>query len=129
MGGTEEQVGDGRHVLVVDDETDILDFVALALELSGYVVATARNGQEALQALARHRVDLILLDLNMPVMDGHRFCEEKRRRPDINLIPVTLMSAAENLSRLETPCAPIMELPKPFTLDELLRSVAAALVS
>jgi len=115
--------------LVVDDEADILEFVSLALELSGYTVATARNGQEALQALAQQSADLILLDLNMPVMDGHRFCEEKRRHPELDPIPLALMSAAENLGGRATPCTPVVKLSKPFTLDALLHGVAAALAA
>ena len=127
--GHDEQLGDSRHILVVDDEDDILEFVSLVLELGGYAVATARNGQEALDALARRPADLILLDLNMPVMDGRRFCEEKRRRPDLDPIPLALMSAAENLRERAAPCTPVVELPKPFTLDELLKGVAAALAA
>ena len=100
-----------------------------SLELGGYAVATARNGQEALPALARQSADLILLDLNMPVMDGHRFCEEKRRRPELDPIPLALMSAAENLGGRTTPCTPVVELSKPFTLDALLHGVAAALAA
>jgi CheY-like chemotaxis protein len=69
------------------------------------------------------------LDLNMPVMDGRRFCEEKRRHPRLDLIPLALMSAAENLGGRATPCTPVLQLAKPFTLDELLHGVAAALAS
>ena len=123
------RVGDGARILVVDDEADILEFVSLALELGGYAVATAENGREALDALALRPADLILLDLNMPVMDGRRFCEEKRRRPDLDPIPLALMSAAENLRERAAPCTPVVELPKPFTLDELLEGVAAALAA
>jgi CheY-like chemotaxis protein len=127
--GQRGHVGTATHVLVVDDDADILEFVALALELSGYTVATATNGQEALQALAQQPADLILLDLNMPVMDGHRFCEEKRRHPELDPIPLALMSAAENLGSRSTPCSPVVKLSKPFTLDALLHGVAAALAA
>ncbi len=116
-----------RRILVVDDDEDILDLVALALEIHGYAVETAAHGQAALERLAEAPADLILLDLNMPVMDGRRFCEEKRRRPELDAIPLALMSAADNLGERTRPCTPNALLPKPFVVDDLLRIVATAL--
>jgi CheY-like chemotaxis protein len=118
-----------RRILVVDDDEDILDLVALALELHGYAVETAEHGQVALERLARTPADLILLDLNMPVMDGRRFCEEKRRRPELDSIPLALMSAADNLGERIRPCTPNAILPKPFVVDDLLRTVATTLAA
>ena len=123
------RAADARRILVVDDDEDILDLVALALEIHGYAVETAAHGQAALERLAEAPADLILLDLNMPVMDGRRFCEEKRRRPELDSIPLALMSAAENLGERSRPCMPSAVLPKPFVVDDLLRTVATVLAA
>ena len=104
-------------------------FVALALEVSGYAVEMATNGREALEVLARRSADVILLDLMMPVMDGWQFCEEKRRRPELDMIPLAVMSAARNLREGLGPCAPRGVLPKPFMLDDLLRTIGAMLAA
>jgi len=116
-------------VLVVDDDDDIRAFVSLALEVRGYAVEVAANGLEALDVLARRSADVILLDMMMPVMDGWRFCEEKRRRPELDKIPLAVMSAAANLRRGLGPCTPQAVLPKPFLLDDLLRSIDTALAA
>ena len=59
-----------RHVLVCDDEKDIVAALKIYLEAEGYHVLTAFNGREALEVFAREPVDLILLDIMMPGMDG-----------------------------------------------------------
>ena len=61
---------DLRTVLVVDDDPDIRDLVQLGLEEEGYRVLTAPHGQAALDVLGCSSIDLILLDMRMPVMDG-----------------------------------------------------------
>lgn len=121
--------GAPRRVLVVDDDDDIRAFVSLALEVRGYAVEVAANGLEALDVLARRSADVILLDMMMPVMDGWRFCEEKQRRPELDKIPLAVMSAAANLRRGLGPCTPQAVLPKPFLLDDLLRSIDTALAA
>src|SRR5690348_10478900 len=60
----------GPRVLVVDDEDAILDFVELGLRYEGFEVELARDGPDALAAVASRRPDLILLDLNLPGLDG-----------------------------------------------------------
>ena len=121
--------GGPHRVLVVDDDEDIRAFVALALELGGYAVEEAANGREALDALARGPADAILLDLNMPVMDGWRFCEEKARRPELAAIPLAVMSAADRLRLGLGACAPRALLAKPFALPDLLRTVGEVLAA
>src|SRR5215216_5771091 len=81
------------HVLVVDDEQDIREFIALALSMEGYRVSTAENGAVALECLARESVDLILLDLRMPVMDGWAFARAYRQQPGPHA-PILVLSAA-----------------------------------
>ena len=119
---------DAATILVVDDDTHIRDLVCELLDLEGYQVKGATDGQDALDLLETWRPDLILLDLNMPRMDGWTFCAHQQEQPEISDIPVALMSAARNIRSRELPCEPVAILEKPFDLDELLRQVADALV-
>src|SRR5258705_13467488 len=69
-----------RLILVVDDDPDILQTLALCLSTEGYGVLMASNGQEALDVLRQQKPACILLDLMMPVMDGWQFVTEMERR-------------------------------------------------
>src|SRR5260370_27778260 len=71
-----ERAPGGRLVLVVDDDPDILQTLALCLSTEGYRVLTASNGQEALELLKENKPHALLLDLMMPVMDGWQFVAE-----------------------------------------------------
>jgi CheY-like chemotaxis protein len=87
-----------RRILLVDDDADMRESLAEALEEAGYTVDRAGNGQEALQKLRSHtgsgRPVAILLDLLMPVMNGWQFCQVKSRDAAVADIPVIAMSAA-----------------------------------
>jgi CheY-like chemotaxis protein len=119
---------DPATILVVDDDTHIRNLVCELLDLEGYQVKGATDGRAALDLLETWRPDLILLDLNMPRMDGWTFCAHQQEQPEISDIPVALMSAARNIRSRDLPCEPVAILEKPFDLDELLRQVADALV-
>lgn len=108
-----------RHVLVVDDDAYIRAGLRELLEYEGYLVATAANGAEALRELAHAGApDVIVLDLEMPVMSGWQFCERTRSDPVLALVPVVVISAA----LVEAPSAPavIGRLEKPIDIGELL---------
>jgi two-component system response regulator MprA len=107
-------------VLIVEDDRDIRECMADALEVEGYSVALAANGREALDQL-RDGVfpDLILLDLLMPVMSGWEFRQEQLADPLLSGIPVVVVSASSPGG-----LRPDRHLPKPFGLDELLEIVA-----
>jgi CheY-like chemotaxis protein len=114
-------------ILVVDDDAHIRQFVCEALDFEGYEARAAGDGRAALDVLAGWRPDLILLDLNMPRMDGWSFCERQQETPGIADIPIALMSAAHNLRSRPLPCEPVAILEKPFELDDLLQHVAHVL--
>jgi two-component system alkaline phosphatase synthesis response regulator PhoP len=71
-------VSESNHILIVDDEPDILEFIGYNLEKEGYSTTTAANGMEALQKAKEQIPDLILLDIMMPEMDGIEVCSELR---------------------------------------------------
>lgn len=107
-------------VLVVDDDPDIRESIEELLRSDGLDAAVAANGEEALRVIDQRRIDVILLDLMMPVMDGRQMVEEMRRR---NVrVPVVLLSAGRDLRRVSQELGlPAVE--KPFDLDELLARV------
>jgi CheY-like chemotaxis protein len=115
--------GDGNHntVLVVDDDTSILDTVSAILLGEGYDVVSAATGEEALAAVARKQPLLILLDMRMPVMDGWAVARALREQGI--RVPIVVMTAAESAKRWADEVGAEGYLAKPFGLDELLATV------
>ena len=113
----------GARVLIVDDDDSIRDFVSMALGLEGCDVRTARDGRDALNVAHVWRPDLIILDLNMPIMDGWTFRTEQRQSPVLASIPVIVTSAGQNLQVRRELLEPCTFLPKPFELDALYQAV------
>jgi PAS domain S-box-containing protein len=114
-------------VLVVDDDVYTRELIQFGLEGEGYRVLTAPEGQAALDILGGESINLVLLDLVMPVMDGVTFARNyKRQRPP--LVPVVVVSAAQDAARRARDLGAAGHLDKPFDLDDLLLSVEHALV-
>jgi DNA-binding response OmpR family regulator len=120
-------------ILVVDDDPDILDAVALILESQGYEVVTARDGIEGLANLKAEQPDLMILDLMMPKMDGFAVCKELQdpRWSKYKDIPILILtSVREEASRrryeLETGLALDVDdyVEKPMSPDVLLKRVS-----
>jgi DNA-binding response OmpR family regulator len=82
-----------RSILVVDDQPDLLDSLALTLEAAGYEAMTANDGLEALSLLQAHTVDLILADIAMPQMNGYQLYERVRANPLWTTIPFLFLTA------------------------------------
>ena len=81
------------HILVVDDEPEIVELVALALERAGHRVSRANGGQEAVTQAAAEPPDAVILDVMMPNMDGLAVLRTLRDGPATQDIPVLLLSA------------------------------------
>jgi CheY-like chemotaxis protein len=113
--------GHQSTVLVVDDDTSILDTVSAILSGEGYDVISASTGQEALAAVARSKPVLILLDMRMPVMDGWAVARALREQGV--KVPIVVMTAAESAKRWADEVGAEGYLAKPFGLDELLATV------
>ena len=80
------------YILVVDDDADFRDGLRLALEMKGYQVEGAANGKEALDRIEQKPPLLVLLDLQMPVMNGRELLQKLRGAPDTKEIPVVIIS-------------------------------------
>ena len=108
-------------VLVVDDDSSILDTVSAILSGEGYQVMSAGGGQEALALVRTWHPTLVLLDMRMPVMDGWAVARSLRETGV--RVPIVVMTAAENARRWAEEIDAAGHLAKPFTLDELLDCV------
>lgn len=106
-------------VLVVDDEPDIRDCICEVLEMEGYQALPAEDGKRGLEALDRVRPRLVLLDVSMPIMDGHEFMQRLRARPELNDVPVVIMTAGK-----ASPPGAVGFLQKPCEVGALLECVA-----
>ena len=82
------------HILVVDDEPEIVKMVGRILEGRGHRVSTARDGQEALDAVERERPDLLIIDLNLPKLDGWEVTRRLRAGATTKDLPIVMMTAA-----------------------------------
>jgi two-component system response regulator MprA len=115
------------RVLVVDDDPDVRDSLSRALRYAGYQVITAVHGGEALDAVARSPVDLIVLDVLMPILDGLDACRRLRERGDAT--PVLVLTARDSVDDRVTGLDAGADdyLVKPFALGELQARVRALL--
>jgi CheY-like chemotaxis protein len=111
-----------RLVLIVDDDPDILQTLALCLSTEGYRILMASNGQEALEVLKSEQPSAILLDLMMPVMDGWQFVAELDAR-GMRRSPLLILSADRAVQGHAARLRANGHLAKPFDLDELLGKV------
>ena len=113
------------HLLVVDDEVSMCEFLQIMLKKQGYHVITASSGDQALQFLEKEIFDLVITDLSMPEMSGMDFFAELGRTAPALVSRVVFLTggaftagAAEFLGRLKNPC-----LDKPVELKKLIGTI------
>lgn len=114
------------RVLVADDNRDVVDSLAMLLELTGYEVERAYDGLQAVEAAERCRPDLVLLDIGMPNLDGYEVCRRIRQQPwGRDLLVVALTGWGQEDDRLRSKAAGFdNHLVKPVDRSELLRLLA-----
>ena len=113
-------------ILVVDDDSQIRRVMRNALSSHSYTIIEARNGEEALKKVRSERLDLIILDLNMPDMDGIEVCRDIRVVSNLPIIMLTVRGAEKDKVRALDAGADDYVV-KPFGIDELLARIRAAL--
>ncbi|HEY0607535.1 MAG TPA: response regulator [Herpetosiphonaceae bacterium] len=113
-------------VLVIDDEDYVADMLASALEIEGYTVHLAYNGRDGLSLAQTLRVDLVIIDIMMPYMDGLTLIGELRQLDHTLDVPIILISAG---ARPRQQMPHVTFLPKPFDLDHMLGLIATTLES
>jgi DNA-binding response OmpR family regulator len=85
-----------KKVLIVDDEPGIIVALQFLMEQNGYATMVAFSGEEAMEAVAKHHPDLMLLDIMLPVVDGFEVCQRVRENPNWNNIRIVLVTALGN---------------------------------
>jgi DNA-binding response OmpR family regulator len=114
-----------RKLLVVDDETYILNILDFTLGSEGFEVITAANGEEALRKVMDLRPDLVVLDIMMPKLDGFEVCRAIKAKQETSHIPVVLLTArdrpADRKKGEEVHCDSYMT--KPFNPQKLIERI------
>ncbi len=116
-------------ILIVDDEPDILNLVKRFILREKYDVLTAESGEEALGKISKHKVDLMILDINLPGIDGWEVCRKVRSSPTYNALPIimlTIRSSDENKTKGYSIGADEY-MSKPFTRKELVTRIKTVL--
>ena len=115
-----------QRILFVEDEQAITDPFAKALERAGFEPVTARSGREALALAERLEPDLVLLDLNLPDMDGRDVCRELRRRSNTPIVMLTASGTeTDRIIGLELGADDYVV--KPFSGGEVIARIRAVL--
>ncbi len=112
-------------ILVADDEQDIRELVAYRLSRAGYTIIEARDGQEAFELAADQALDMAVLDVMMPRLNGFDLTQRLRHTPATERLPILLMSASVQEADISRGFAAGADgyLTKPFTPDQLLTRV------
>lgn len=116
----------GAKILVVDDEPQIRRVLRATLSAEGYAIVEACDGEAALAEFRRERPDLVLLDMNMPGIDGLATCRELRAGSGAPIIMLTVRSSEKDKVRSLDAGADDY-VTKPFSMEELLARIRAAL--
>jgi two-component system chemotaxis response regulator CheY len=120
------------NVLIVDDSPVLRAAIKKVVRLAGIAedhIFEAGNGKEGLDVLDATWIDLVLLDLNMPVMNGEEFATELRRKPDLADVAVVVVSTEGNRERLERmkQLGVVETLHKPFEPEDLCHLISKVL--
>ena len=116
-----------KKIALIEDDADIAFTIRLNLEREGYAVSHFASGQEGLRAVQRGGAEFVILDLNLPDLDGFTICRELRRDPRTEAVPIVMLTARgsehDRVTGLELGADDYIS--KPFSVRELMARVAA----
>ena len=120
-----ENQNSGHVILIVDDEPVNIQVLQNQLTLHNYQILAANDGLQALEQLAKTKLDLILLDLMMPKMSGYEVCQKIRETHDAVILPIIMLTAKNQVDNMVAGlnCGANDYLTKPFHKDELLARI------
>lgn len=119
----------GKSILVIDDDPEVTMIIQEILKTKSYDVVIAHDGLRAMEKTNEKKIDLILMDLRLPIFSGFWFCDAFRRKPETKNIPIIVISALtspEDMQKAYKVGASSF-LKKPFRSDELLEVVSKTL--
>lgn len=124
-----EAAGSAGHLLIVEDEPEVQGLITMLLQECGYILSVANHGGEALEILGKSRVDLVLLDLLLPEVNGYQVLEDMKATPAWHNIPIIVLSGTGDMDNVVR-CVELGAedfLPKPFNPLLLRTRIAAGL--
>jgi two-component system chemotaxis response regulator CheY len=118
-----------KTALIVDDSATMRQMVAFTLRDAGFEVVEAEHGQDALDKIAGRQINIVITDLNMPVMDGFTFIKNVRAMPVLKFVPILMLTTESQLSKKEQGKAAGATgwIIKPFDPEKLLQTIAKVL--
>ncbi|QJX48461.1 response regulator [Hymenobacter taeanensis] len=113
------------HILIVDDEPNIVMSLEFLMRKNGYRVSIARNGTEALDALKQSPFEVVLLDVMMPDVDGYEVCRQLRQLPEQRHARVIFLSAKSKEADIQKgyEAGADLYIPKPFSTRQLMTTI------
>ena len=91
-----------KKILVAEDSSSVRKFISFALKLDGYEVITAVDGMDALEQLPKHKIDMLITDLNMPNIDGIRLIKTIREDTEYKELPIIILSSLSGEDDINT---------------------------
>jgi two-component system cell cycle response regulator DivK len=114
-----------KHILVVEDQEDNRQILRDLLASTDYEITEAENGLEALAAVAKHRPDLILMDIQLPILDGYEATRRIKADPELRSIPIIAVTSyalsGDEAKAIEAGCDAYV--PKPYSPRQLLAKI------
>jgi len=112
-------------ILVVDDSNSIRDMVSFTLKSAGYQTVEAKDGQEGLTSAKSTNFDLVISDVNMPIMDGISLCQELRKMPSFKFTPILMLTteSSTDMKMKGKAAGATGWLVKPFNPEKLLATI------
>ncbi|MFP4472992.1 MAG: response regulator transcription factor [Candidatus Omnitrophota bacterium] len=114
-----------KRILIIEDDHDIVSLLGYRLKQHGYDVLSAHDGEAGLHTAQNDSPDLIILDLNLPVLNGFTICSMLKSNPEYQNIPIIMLTArdgyADNI--FDDKVRPEAYFTKPFEVDELLAKI------
>lgn len=114
-------------VLIVDDDTDLLEMVAMALSTHGFATTSISDGKTFIDTVSTVKPDVILLDVFLGDIDGRKLCQKLKTETPFTNIPVILYSAGNISMRSIMESAANAFFPKPFSIKQLTEKISSLL--
>jgi two-component system chemotaxis response regulator CheY len=114
-----------KRILTIDDSKTMRDMLMVTLADAGFDVLQAVDGQDGLDVLGKERVDVIITDINMPIMDGYEVIRQLRGNPDHKSTPILVLTTESELSKkkLARDVGATGWMVKPFDPDRLVATI------
>lgn len=119
----------GKNILIIDDDPVELKLISSRLLKEGHQVRQAQHGVAGLEALAEQKPDIIILDIEMPEMNGYTFILEMKKTPEYQTIPVIVLTAHEENRPIFARRGILNYLVKPVCFDQLLAFIQTATIT